>query len=150
MLRGGSIYFPREKNLRPAMLPPVTYFGKLLGKQANPQCLKNSLVCLKLVTLNSHPANTVLAFKLFPARLFILSNRGRAIQLSSCVCPFLFLQQELIFKQARFEVCKGSYLVCRPSKIERFPVLILSDQLFPACAQLWFSLSCTYTQSIIR
>ena len=74
---------------------------RTLCKRANPTYLKYFLIYLKVVSLNCHLANIVLAFKLFLARIYlrknctylefflsILSDRGRAI-VQSCV-PFCF------------------------------------------------------------
>jgi hypothetical protein len=45
------------------------------------------------------------------------------------------------------EIFEASYLLGRPSKIKRHPVLIISDQSFLVCMQLRFPLICTHARS---
>ena len=64
--------------------------------------------------------------------------------------PLLVARTNYYIKGQLVEICKGSSHVCGPSEIERFPLFILSDQSFPALAQLRCSLISTYVRLMFK
>ena len=57
------------------------------------------------------------------------------------MCPYFGFKLGIHIKVGIFsEICKEIYLVCRASKIEMFPVLILSAHFFPPMRNSGFQL----------